>query len=258
MTVSTRPARRPAPIPCAAPHVLSFRSLLWCAAVATGAAGVAHAQSSIEVTARDGRVWIRAQGAAAADIASALAEQTGISMVVTGEPSTPLTANIEDEKLEKAIAEIAPNNMVVRASASPDSAITEIVMMMPDSESGVADSAEFLPSGEPADGVVGGEEQTYEEQAYEEQAYEEPVYDPETGLPVEQGIGEPVDPSLLRDPNRRAAVQEAANMAREAELGADGLPLPLDGQDYDPSGQAQEGGFDGSQDVGADPELSGQ
>lgn len=121
------------------------------------AATQAVAQQRWDISSRDGLVSIFANAASAADIAIALGDATGVTVVVHGEPTTPLTAEIVDVPLDKAIALLAPSHMLVRASQDSDAEIIEVVLMMPDPEGGGVSSAEFLPSGEPADGVVSDE-----------------------------------------------------------------------------------------------------
>ena len=117
----------------------------------------ASAQQRWDVSSRDGLVTIMANAASAADLANAIGEATGVNVVVHGEPSTPLTADIVDTPLDKAIAELAPSHLVVREDSSVDSPIVEVVLLMPDPVAGSSGSTEFLPTGAPTDGVVAEE-----------------------------------------------------------------------------------------------------
>ncbi len=119
-------------------------------------AAAANAQPRWDVTSRDGLVTILANAATAADIAAAIGDATGVAVIVHGEPSTPLSANIVDEPLDKAIAQLSPSHMLVRDGDATDSEIIEVVLMMPDPASSAATSTEFLPSGAPAPEVVDG------------------------------------------------------------------------------------------------------
>lgn len=137
------------------PHTKALRSLACVIAGTALLCGTAHAQQRWDVSSRDGLVTIMANAATAADLATAIGEATGVNVVVHGEPTTPLTADIVDVPLDKAIAELAPSHLLVRESAADDAEIIEVVLMMPDPASGSGGSnTNFLPSGAPTDGVV--------------------------------------------------------------------------------------------------------
>ena len=212
------------------------------AALLTG--GPALAQS-VEITENGpGRVSIRAGGASASEVAEALSRETGISIAVTGDGSTAIDVDIVDEPIGKAVSQLAPNHLLMRADKTPDARITEIVLMMPDGDDGGVESTEFLPTGEPTDEIIA----------------EDPVVAggdgavDENGQPIEAGL------QILRDPDRAAAVraaaasavaaqaaQQAADLAAAGGQSADGLVddgsgLPLvdgvpvdDGSDVDPA-----------------------
>lgn len=156
------------------------RALLLCA---VGAAWPLAAQQRFDVGMRDGLLTIRANAAPAEELALAISEATGIDIIIAGEPATPLSAEIVDEPVIKAIALLAPNHLLVRESAAADAALIEAVLMMPDGSGGSA-STEFLPSGAPA---------------------EEVAFDAEPAEVDENGM--PIDPAALRDPNRGEARQ---------------------------------------------------
>ncbi len=187
-------------------------------------AGTARAQT-VDVQPGEGdRVSVRSNGASAADVAQALGERTGISVVVTGDASTAVDVDIVDEPLVKAVAQLAPNHMLVRGGRGGDAPITEIVLMMPDGQDGGIESTEFLPTGEPTDGV-GAEDPTL--------AAQDAGFD-ENGQPIEQQL------EVLRDPDRAAAVRAAAASAvaaqaaaRAAELGAGGEEALINGVPFD-------------------------
>lgn len=177
--------------------------------------GVAAAQS-LEVTAGEaGRVSIRAAGARAADVAEALGQRTGISIVVTGDAGTPVDVDIVDEPLEKAVAQLAPNHLLMRAGKTPGSTITEIVLMMPDGDDGGVESTEFLPTGEPTDGIVTDDGSFAEGDGAVD----------ENGMPLDQGV------QILRDPDRAAAVRAAAAAAVAAQAAAQAAQLSGGGQE---------------------------
>jgi len=150
----------------------------------------------INIQSGDGRLSIRANNASVIDLATQLSEQLGITVVVTGDSETPLTIDIADEPVEKAINQLSPNNMVVRAGEFGKGDITEIVLIMGESSDGSSGgSDEFLPSGSPADEVL------------------DDGSDP--NLQASEG-------SELRDPNRAQAARDAAAAAaNDAGLSGD-------------------------------------
>ena len=219
------------------------------AALAAAAfAGPALAQS-LEVTSGDGgRVSIRAGGASAADVAAALGESTGVAVVVTGDASTALDVDIVDEPLEKAVAHLAPNHLLMRGDAASGAPITEIVLMMPDGDDGGVESTEFLPTGEPTDGVVAEEPLVAEGQ--------DGAGGPDAGQSRDGGI------EVLRDPDRAAAVRAAAASAvaaqaaaQAAELAGGALEQGLDdGSGIDPAtGEPYDGALPLDDGSGIDP-----
>ncbi|MEE9321593.1 MAG: hypothetical protein V3U76_14190 [Granulosicoccus sp.] len=116
---------------------------------------VTHAQQPFDIFMKDGLITVRANNAPVAELAAALSAETGVRVVITGEPSTAMSTEIIDEPLDKAFAKLSPNHMLVRENSSVDSPIVEVVLIMEDSE-GVATPAvgEFLPSGAPADEIL--------------------------------------------------------------------------------------------------------
>jgi len=112
---------------------------------------VVYAQQPFDVFMKDGLITIRASNAPAAELAEALSAETGVRVVVTGEPTTTLSTEIIDEPLDKAFARLSPNHMLVRESSADDSPIVEVVLIMEDGENTASAAAgEFLPSGAPA------------------------------------------------------------------------------------------------------------
>ncbi len=160
--------------------------LLW-----AGSMSAALAQQAVQVRAQDGLLSVQASNATATELAEVLSNQLGISVVVTGDTEALVNIDIIDEPLDKALAKLSPNHMLVRKNKLSDSEITEVVLMMGEgTSSGNSSSAEdqFLPSGSPADDVV---------------------------IAVE----EPVNDTALRDPNRAAMVREAADAASSDSTG---------------------------------------
>lgn len=117
------------------------------------------AQQPYDVALRDGLLSIRSNGAPITEIAQALAAETGVSFVVTGDAGTPITTEIVDEPFAKAVAKLSPNHLLVTDGESENAAVVEVVLMLDDAASG-GDGGDggFLPSGAPADEIIGGEE----------------------------------------------------------------------------------------------------
>lgn len=183
MTPMSRPLVDPMslyPALRAAALALPAVCLLW-----LGGLPVAAAQQAVSVRAQDGLLSVQASNATANELAEVLSNQLGISVVVTGDTEARVNIDIIDEPLEKALAKLSPNYMLVRNSKQPGSAITEVVLMMGEgSGSGNVSGGEddFLPSGSPADDVISEDEQ-------------------------------PMDGAPLRDPDRSAEVRAAADAA---------------------------------------------
>jgi len=171
-------------------------------------ASTLHAQA-INIQSGDGRLSIRASNASIIEVATQLSEQLGITVVVTGDNESPLTVDIVDEPVEKAINQLSPNNMVVRAGEFGKGDITEIVLIMGESSDGASSgSDEFLPTGSPADEVV------------------DDGSDP--NLQVSEG-------SELRDPNRAQAARDAAAAAAtDAGLSGDAADVNAGEVAFDP------------------------
>ena len=132
---------------------------LLAAAFAAAFAAGAFAQQSFDVTMRDGLLSIRANGTSAAELAAALAEETGIRVVVTGDAEQGLTTEIVEEPLVKAIALLSPNHLLVRGEGGAGAPLLEIVLMLDEAGGGGTggEEMEFLPSGAPADEIEPGE-----------------------------------------------------------------------------------------------------
>lgn len=122
--------------------------------VASGLGATAHAQQRLDVRLNDGLLSIAANAAAAEDLAAAIAEATGISVVVHGEPRTPLTADIVDEPIDTAIAQLSPSHLLVRGDSGRNDDILEAVLMMPDPVTPGSGTSQFLPSGAPAEAIA--------------------------------------------------------------------------------------------------------
>lgn len=165
----------------------------------------------VEVTESDGRLSIQASNTSASALAEKLSDELGISVVVTGDAETRVNIDIVDEPLDKALAKLSPNHMLVRSSKLPDSSIVEVVLMMGEgSASGSSGSDdEFLPSGSPADDIVVSDEQPSPDDGSSQQGSDAPAteladvpaegdvpapesFDPVTGLPIDPVTGQPV------------------------------------------------------------------
>lgn len=187
MTSMSRPFVNPSslyPALRAVSLALSTACLLW-----TGSMSAALAQQAVQVRAQDGLLSVQASNATATELAEVLSNQLGISVVVTGDTEARVNIDIVDEPLDKALAKLSPNHMLVRKDKQSDSEITELVLMMGEGSSSSNSSGgedQFLPSGSPADDVA---------------------------------VEEPVDGNALRDPNRAAMVREAADAASSDSAG---------------------------------------
>ena len=139
--------------------VRTTRSLALASAALLGAAPLL-AQQPWDIALRDGLLSIRANGAPMIDLAAALTAETGVSFVVTGDAGSPVTTEIVDEPFAQAVAKLSPNHLLVKEDESAGGAVVEVVLMLDDASSGGAGGGDgFLPSGAPADEIVGGEEE---------------------------------------------------------------------------------------------------
>lgn len=154
------------------------------ASLALVSAPHAYAQQNVQVSEKDGMLSVQASNTSATALAEILSEELGISVVVTGDTETLVNIDIVEEPLDKALAKLSPNHMLVRSSKQPGSSIVEVVLMMGEgSSSGSSGSDDqFLPSGSPADDIVISDEQ--------------PLTD---------------DGALLRNPERSTEARDAAN-----------------------------------------------
>lgn len=173
-------------------------------------ASVAFAQQSVKVSENGGLLSIQANNTPAASLAEILSNELGISVVVTGDTEALINVDIVEEPLDKALAKLSPNHMLVRSDKQRDSRVVEVILMMGEgSESGSSGGDDqFLPSGSPADDIIISDEQ--------------PLSD---------------DGALLRNPERSAEVRDAANGGTDpssVEAGdpsSDGVPGP---ESFDP------------------------
>jgi len=178
------------------------------------------AQQNVEVRAENGYLWVQANNASAIELADEISQTLGINVVITGDTETRINLDIVEEPVERALSRLSPNNMLVRGGDDPDSDITEVILMMGEGGSGAVQSSQFLPTGSPA----------------------EPV---ETQQPSQQL--DAANAAVLRDPNRAAAVREAAATAtNDANLPPGQVP-PMFAEDQLPS--------DGANFVIIDPET---
>jgi len=159
------------------------RTLSRLVAAATALLGSAPlvAQQPYDIALRDGLLSIRANGAAIMDLAEALAAETGVSFVVTGDTGTPITTEIVDEPFARAVAKLSPNHLLVKDGKSADAAVVEVVLMLDDADGGGGGNDGFLPSGAPADEIIGGEEM---------QPMEDPGFDQTQEVERMQDVGQ--------------------------------------------------------------------
>lgn len=189
MTLMSRPLVDPTSF-YPALHAVSLAIPAACLLWASGMSA-ALAQQAVQVREQDGLLSVQASNASAAELADVLSNQLGISVVVTGDTEARVNIDIIDEPLDKALAKLSPNHMLVRKNKQADSEIIEVVLMMGEgSSSGNSGGGEdqFLPSGSPADDV-------------------------------DTAVEEPVDGTALRDPNRSSMVREAADAASSDSAG---------------------------------------
>ena len=166
----------------------------------------AIAQARFDVSMRDGRLSVRANGAPATALAAALGEETGVRFSLAGDADQPISAEIVDQPLIEAIALLSPNHLLIRAEGGANAPLIEVVLMLDDGPdgSGGGGETEFLPSGEPAD-------ELYAEEGAVPPAGDESELEP--GLePIGAGA---VDPATF-DENA---------LPPEEQLGPDGQPL---------------------------------
>jgi len=178
----------------------------------------ALAQSGVQIRSENGNLSVQATNVPASDLALELSNELGITVVVTGDAATRINLDIVEEPLEKALAKLSPNNLLVRDSHDHD--IIEVVLMMGEGQesSQVSGAEQFLPTGSPAEEVI-----------------------VEGDLAELQGS---IDPSMLRDPNRAADVREAAEAASsDANLPAAQVP-PMYAEEVPMGGEIEGGEID--------------
>jgi len=117
----------------------------------------ANAQSSPEITFNEGRLSVNANNVSVAQLADALSQETGIAIVIQGDTNAAMSADINDEPFEKAIAKLSPNHLLVHASKALDAEILEVVLIIPEGGSQASVGGEFLPSGAPAEEIAGAQ-----------------------------------------------------------------------------------------------------
>lgn len=130
-------------------HCLPLAALIFAATSLT-----AHAQQGVQINTENGLVSVQASNTTANELAAALAQALGISVVITGDTETRVNIDIIEEPLEKALTKLDLNNMLVRADSRPDSDIIEVVLLMGNSANSSAAASQFLPSGSPADEII--------------------------------------------------------------------------------------------------------
>ena len=116
---------------------------------------LANAQSSPEITFSDGLLSVNASNVSATQLADALSQETGIAIVIQGDTNAAISADINDEPFEKAIAKLSPNHLLVHASKALNAELLEVVLIIPEGGSQASVGGEFLPSGAPAEEIAG-------------------------------------------------------------------------------------------------------
>ena len=167
------------------------------------------AQSAVQVQFDEDLLSVQADNAPARDLADELARELGIRVVIMGDAQTRVSLDIFEEPMEKALAKLSPNNMLMHSADASD--ITGVVLMMGSSSTGVSGAGpdSFLPSGSPVDAVI----------------EDQPADFPQEQQELEFQESENIDPNDLRDPARSAQVREAAQAASsDANLPAQQLP----------------------------------
>lgn len=158
--------------------------------------GSAFAQSAVQVELADDLVSVQANNASARELADELANQLGIKVVVMGNTETRVDLDISEEPMDKALAKLSPNTMLMHNDDATD--ITGVVLMMGSLSTGVSGDGPdaFLPSGSPVEAVV---------------------QDQGVAMPLEQQDLEAsrliINSDDLRDPERAVRVREAAQSA---------------------------------------------
>lgn len=172
-----------------------------------------YSQSELDVQFSDELLSVQSSNVSAAELATVLSDELDISVVVTGDAQTPISLDIVEEPLEKALSKISESHMLVRDADSQE--IVELVLMMAEVQ-GVANSSsdQFLPSGSPVEAVVEESVQADAAEQQEQDAQNEEIVsnaegaasddgnvpaeqlppmladeqkiDPNTGLPIEQ------------------------------------------------------------------------
>lgn len=162
-----------------------------------------YAQSAVQIVEEDGLLTVLATDVSAVELAQELAQELGISVVVTGDAEARVNVDIVEEPLERALGKLSPNNLLVRSEDATE--IVEVVLMMGEGQNNASggESNQFLPSGSPTEGIV-----------------EEQISDPNAINP--NAIN---DPNAQNDPNQSAAVRRAVEDASaDPNLPAEQLP----------------------------------
>lgn len=163
------------------------------AAALTNAPSLLAQQQPFDLYTRDGLVTLRANNAPVIQLADALAQELNISVVISGDEAGSLSADIVDEPVEKALAMLSPNHMLVRENSSPGARIVEVVLMLDDAGASNTSVGEFLPSGDPTDAIA----------ADEGLMNIDPESDVSIGGSVEQGIEDMRDTMLELEAQQR-------------------------------------------------------
>lgn len=124
------------------------------ALVSASLLSLANAQNGPEIKFTDGLLSVNASNVPVTQLADALSQETGIAVIVQGDTNASISADISDEPIDKAIAKLSPNHMLVHASKALDADILEVVLIIAEGGAQAASGGEFLPSGAPAEEVA--------------------------------------------------------------------------------------------------------
>lgn len=108
--------------------------------------------NTLSVDFSDDLVSIEAVNVSVLEIADRLAELTGIPISHTEGTDQIVTISIYEEPLKTAVGKLAENNVIVTKTVDGKEVIAEIMILLPDSESGSNEAN--LPTGEPAEEIV--------------------------------------------------------------------------------------------------------
>ncbi len=107
---------------------------------------------SLNVSISNNLISIDASNASLIAIANRLSELSGIPVSYTLGNDTLITINIVEEPLKVVVTKLSENNVIVTRKVNGEDVITEIMILLPEDQSSIAEAN--LPSGEPVNDVV--------------------------------------------------------------------------------------------------------